>query len=524
MRRCPGRWIPLALLILVALPGLAFAQDATLEATLTYVGPGPGTTSIYRYDYSLTNNAVTPSVIELLVFFDSDPDSGVVFLGDNTDFNNTSGFTGTASGPTGWTADVFEDSDPNPWVVDFFNASGSNAVLPGQTLSGFSVTFLWKGAGTLGDQFFEALDGYAHEGRSTVIKINYPPVTGVITSDCTGEPLSPVVVDLYDSANELVASTITAADGSYSFENLPPDTYTVSVSTPVGYEDTGDQSAITGGPLDFALLCQETQNSPRTIGYWKHQANAWLVGKGKAQVPYTTFLGYLDAITAHFAENPVHPVSVYTLPASTDATVKLQTAQEILTVNGGSNMELRARQQLMALLLNTVSLSIGQDQVISSDGSTASQAITYCWDLIADGDPANDEVAKTIADEINNGHPVPAGLIPPATPNYIYEAPGVDVARLPDRTQLFPNFPNPVRAAGTQIRFRTAESGTARLDVFDVQGRRVRTLVDGFVTAGETTVGWDGTADDGRALANGVYFYRLTGASGVFTQKLLLAR
>jgi len=524
MHRRPGAWIALALLVLLALPGLASAQDASLDATLTYLGPGPGSTSIYRYDYSLTNNSITPDVLELLVFFDSDPDSGIVFLGDNTDFNNTSGFSGSASGPSGWTADVFEDPDPNPWVVDFFNGSGSNPVLPGQTLSGFSVTFLWKGAGTPGDQFFEALDGYAHEGRTTVIEVNYPPITGVITSDCAGQPLSPVVVDLYDSASELVASTITAADGSYSFQNLPPDSYTVSISTPIGYEDPGDQAASSGTPVDLALACQGTENSPRTIGYWKHQANAWLVGKGKAQVPYTTFLGYLDAITAHFAENPVHPVSVYTLPASTDAATKLETAQEILTVHGGKDMELRARQQLMAVLLNVMSLSIGQNQVISSDGSTVSQAITYCWDLIADGDPANDETAKTIADEINNGHMVPAGMIPPATPNYTYDAPGVDVARLPDRTELFPNFPNPVRAAGTQIRFRTADAGNARLDIFDVQGRRVRTLVDGIVSAGETTVGWDGTADNGRALANGVYFYRLTGASGVFTQKLLLAR
>ena len=298
----------------------------------------------------------------------------------------------------------------------------------------------------------------------------------------------------------------------------------MAISTPIGYEDPGDLSATQGQSVDAALACQEAENSPRTIGYWKHQANAWLVGKGKAQVPYSTFLGYLDAITAHFAENPVHPVGVYTLAAATDATTKLETAQEILTVNGGKAMELRARQQLMALLLNVVSLGIGQDQVISSDGSTVSQAVTYCWDLIADGNTANDGTAKTIADEINNGHMVPAGLIPPATPNYTYGSPGVDIARLPDHNQLLPNFPNPVRAAGTQIRFRTSETGAARLDIFDVQGRMVRTLVDGIVSAGETTVRWDGTAADGRALANGLYFYRLTGESGVFTQKLLLAR
>ncbi len=524
MTRRLGAWIALTLLALATIPGLAAAEEATLTANLTYVGPGPGATSVYRYDYTLTNNTITPEVIELLVFFDSDPDSGVVFVGDYSDFNNTAGFSGSASGPSGWSADVFEDPDPNPWVVDFFNGSGSSPILPGQTRSGFSVTFLWKGSGVPGDQFYEALDGYAHEGRSKVVEVNFPPISGVITSDCTGNPIYPAVVDLYNSSNELVASTITASDGSYTFANLPPDAYTVSISTPIGYEDPGDQTAVSGTPVNVALVCQESQNSPLTIGYWKHQANAWLVGKGKAQVPYTTFLGYLDAVTAHFAENPLHPVSVYTLSAATPAQTKLETAQEILTVNGGKNMELRARQQLMALLLNVVSLSIGQNAAISSDGSTVSQAITYCWDLIANGDPSDDVIADGIADEINNGHMVASGLIPPLTPSYTYGDPAIGLRQLPDHTALLPGYPNPVRAGGTTIRFRMAEAGPARLDVFDVQGRRVQTLVDGNAPAGETLLQWDGRSSGGAFLANGLYFYRLTTASGVFTQKLLLAK
>src|SRR5207247_3014922 len=83
----------------------------------------------------------------------------------------------------------------------------------------------------------------------------------------------------------------------------------------------------------------------------------------------------------------------------------------------------RAKQQLIALLFNTVSGKILQTDVVSADGATLSQAITYCSELIDDGNPANDETAKTIADTINNGQIVPAGVIRVSTPIITYRNP-----------------------------------------------------------------------------------------------------
>ncbi len=510
--------------VLAISPVVASAQDATLDATLTYVGPGPDGASVYRYDYALTNNAVTPMVIELLVFFDSDPDSGYVFTGDVSDFANTPGFTGAVASPAGWVADVFEDPDPSAWVVDFFNFDGSNAIAPGETLDGFSVTFLWKGAGTPGEQFFEALDGFAHEGRTTVTTVNFPPITGTVTSGCTQEPLAFVQVDLFNEYGELIAVAFTDADGSYEFADLAPGTYEVSINTPVGYVEPGETAVVFGAAADFALECLEFENCPRTIGFWKHQVNAHLCGKGKAQIPLAELLGQYDAITEHFAQNAVHPVEVYAvLPTATD-TEKLSAAQDILTVNHKASMNLRARQQLMATLLNVVSLKLAQTAVISSDGATVSQAITHCWDLIVDPDPTNDEKAKTIADTINNGRMVPAGCIPPGTPLYTYEEPGVVVREVTTRTLLQPNFPNPVRAAGTDIRFSLAETGPVSLEIYDVQARLVRTLVRGTTSAGDVTLHWDGRTDGGAATANGLYFYRLTTTEEIQTRKLILAK
>ncbi len=75
--------------------------------------------------------------------------------------------------------------------------------------------------------------------------------------------------------------------------------------------------------------------------------------------------------------------------------------------------------------------------------------------------------------------------------------------------------PNPARAT-TQIVFRLATPGSARLEIFDASGRRIRRLVDGDLGAGTHEVTWDGRDDRGGPVGAGVYFYRLR--SGAYEQ------
>lgn len=68
--------------------------------------------------------------------------------------------------------------------------------------------------------------------------------------------------------------------------------------------------------------------------------------------------------------------------------------------------------------------------------------------------------------------------------------------------------PNPFRAA-TSIRFSMAAAGRVRLSVFDVAGRRVRTLLNGERPAGSYDVPWSALGDDGAELPAGIYFVQL---------------
>ena len=98
---------------------------------------------------------------------------------------------------------------------------------------------------------------------------------------------------------------------------------------------------------------------------------------------------------------------------------------------------------------------------------------------------------------------------------------GVDVVRA---FRLNQNLPNPFNPA-TTIEFTIPEAATARLEVFDAQGRLVRTLaVRSYVAPARDRVVWDGVDDQGRAVASGLYYYKLTAGEYQATRKMLLLK
>ncbi len=96
---------------------------------------------------------------------------------------------------------------------------------------------------------------------------------------------------------------------------------------------------------------------------------------------------------------------------------------------------------------------------------------------------------------------------------------------LPDGTiaLLKQNRPNPARA-GTTIEFVLAFPAEVRIDVFDVAGRRVRTLRNEEYQAGEHEVPWDLKNEDGLGVASGIYFYRLQAGGQSTARKLAVIK
>ena len=88
---------------------------------------------------------------------------------------------------------------------------------------------------------------------------------------------------------------------------------------------------------------------------------------------------------------------------------------------------------------------------------------------------------------------------------------------------LDPNYPNPFNAS-TQIAYRLVTPGPVRLEIYNVLGQPVHTLVDEFQVAGFHQVHWDARDQRGFAVAAGVYISRLHYPGGVQTRRLLLLK
>jgi hypothetical protein len=97
------------------------------------------------------------------------------------------------------------------------------------------------------------------------------------------------------------------------------------------------------------------------------------------------------------------------------------------------------------------------------------------------------------------------------------------LADRPRVTRLLPSFPNPV-ASWAIIRFETARAGRVSVSLYDVAGRRVRTLVAEEREAGLYELAWRGDGDDGRTLAAGVYSLRLVAPDRTDVRKLIKIR
>jgi glucose/arabinose dehydrogenase len=96
----------------------------------------------------------------------------------------------------------------------------------------------------------------------------------------------------------------------------------------------------------------------------------------------------------------------------------------------------------------------------------------------------------------------------------------------PEDFRLEQNFPNPANPT-TTMAFQIPEMGEAhhtRLEIFDITGRKIRTLLNGARSAGTYQLDWDGRDEHGKEVGSGIYLYRLRYGNLNQSRKLLLVR
>jgi hypothetical protein len=94
---------------------------------------------------------------------------------------------------------------------------------------------------------------------------------------------------------------------------------------------------------------------------------------------------------------------------------------------------------------------------------------------------------------------------------------------IPDRYALKQNYPNPFNPT-TKIEYQIAHADKVTLKVYDILGREVANLIDGFQNTGFYSAYWNGCSESGVPVASGVYLYRLKSGKFDKTCKMLLLK
>jgi subtilisin family serine protease len=141
------------------------------------------------------------------------------------------------------------------------------------------------------------------------------------------------------------------------------------------------------------------------------------------------------------------------------------------------------------------------DWVVCGPASTTCRMRVTCYDAVG-----------LTGDDMSDGDFCPPYKV--VAKDFAIVGPG----NLPTEFALHQNYPNPFNPA-TEIGFALPEASTVKLEVFNILGQRVITLIDAEMEAGEHTAQWD--ASD---VSSGVYLYRLEANDFVSTKKMVLLK
>jgi len=95
--------------------------------------------------------------------------------------------------------------------------------------------------------------------------------------------------------------------------------------------------------------------------------------------------------------------------------------------------------------------------------------------------------------------------------------------RLSHKFALYQNYPNPFNPT-THIRFELEKQAHVKIVIYDALGKKTRTLINEQRAAGQYTLLWNGTNDDGQVVASGIYFYVMSSENFQSRKKLILLR
>jgi nitrous oxidase accessory protein NosD len=330
-----------------------------------------------------------------------------------------------------------------------------------------------------------------------------------------GGGLAGVTVKLLDASNAPLDEVLTNSSGDYSFGSLTFGNYKVMLVEPLGFAvDANPKPAAvvnaTPVDVDFALTQVVVANNARKHSYWKHQFDVHVKGRGRFDETAAQLTSYISLVHQHYTPHFNIFAGRTTFEDWQDALSKDRDLPPYVD---------KAMQEIAALVLNLASLKIGQYTVVTDDGRTAGEVLTYVSQLFSDPDAARRDYdkARELAKKVNEQKRIRAGEVPPSS--ILYKQGEFSWGfGVPSEFALFNNYPNPFNPS-TTITYDIPIEGRVVLKVYNSLGQEVATLTDETVRPGRYWVTWDA-----KGVASGVYLYRLQSGSFSQVRKMVLLK
>jgi uncharacterized repeat protein (TIGR01451 family) len=309
---------------------------------------------------------------------------------------------------------------------------------------------------------------------------------------------------------ELDFTTDEAGVGPFSLEPDSIFQQVVTVPVPPGATEVCNDITVTATiPPEFCDLPNVIEHSARdccavagnegcTPGYWKNHPDCWE------------------------CYDPDYPLcDVFTVPAQLQGEFCDDTLMDALNYGGGAGVEGAARnlfRHAAAALQNACDADVNYPMTVAG-------VIQHVNAALATLDKSMIEAAKGILAGYNESgcpqdahcRPKPEGAGSSLGSQELSPAPAQDTEvqlgiALPERFSV-EGYPNPANPSVT-IAYALPMESQVKVDIFDVEGRSVATLVDGQMPAGRHSVVWDGRDHTGANAAGGVYFCRVQCCDG----------
>ncbi|MCD6177020.1 MAG: carboxypeptidase regulatory-like domain-containing protein, partial [Candidatus Cloacimonetes bacterium] len=294
---------------------------------------------------------------------------------------------------------------------------------------------------------------------------------GTVTEFGSGNPIEGATVSIIGT--EL--NNITEADGTYVIMGTWPSVFDISCVAPLylDAEELNFNIANVVTTLDFSLFWSEMDVSvtelicylpPDTTG----TLSFFITNNGPGDLEYNITVEYTDEFT-----RPENWLGEFTNVSGT------------VPGNGGSVM---------------IMIPINTEDLIAGEVYTANLVIHN-----------NSNYTTTRGDD----------YVIPVTLNVGYV--NTEHHLLPFITKLKNNYPNPFNPV-TNIAFSIKEAGNVTLEIYNLRGQLVKTLINEAKETGEYTASWNGTDNSSKPVSSGVYLYKIKSGIYTNTKKMILMK